>query len=278
MATVLALLSSLAWGSSDFLGGQASKRYPVFFVVLVSQVFGLALMLIIATATSAWGTSLDYLPWAVLASVSGFTGIGLFYAAMATGAVGVVSPITSLGSLGPIVLGLFAGDTPTAAQYAGLLCALVGVVLASGPELSGETGSRSVLLALAATVLFGVCLIAIAFGSQTSAVMTMTGMRVSTVAIMLCMALALLARGHRVHIDRRIDLGVLAAVGLLDVTANLLFGIASTAGMLSLVSVLGSLYPVVTVLLAWRFLHERLRPIQYLGVGLALGGVAAIVA
>lgn len=278
MATLLALLSSVAWGSSDFLGGQVSKRYPVFFVVLVSQVFGLALMLVIATATSAWGTPLDYLPWAVLASVAGFTGIGLFYAAMASGAVGVVSPITSLGALGPIVLGLFTGDSPTIAQYAGLLAALVGVVLASGPELSGETGSRSVVLALCATVLFGICLIAIAFGSQTSAVMTMTGMRVSTVAIMLTLALVPLARGRRVRLARRTDLAVLAAVGLLDVGANLLFGIASTAGMLSLVSVLGSLYPVVTVLLAWRFLHERLKPIQYLGVGLALGGVAAIVA
>ncbi|HQR79593.1 MAG TPA: DMT family transporter [Actinomycetota bacterium] len=278
MATLLALLSSVSWGSSDFLGGQASRKYPVFFVVLASQVFGLALMLVIATATAAWGTSTDYLPWAVLASVSGFTGIGLFYAAMASGSVGVVSPITSLGSLGPIVLGLFTGDTPTTLQYAGLLAALVGVVLASGPELSGETGARSVVLALCATVLFGVCLIGIAFGSKTSAVMTMTGMRVSTVLIMSAIALVALARGRRVHLSRRRDLGVLAAVGLLDVSANLLFGIASTAGMLALVSVLGSLYPVVTVLLAWRFLHERLEPIQYLGVGLALGGVAAIVA
>ena len=106
MATILALVSSLAWGSADFIGGQFSKRYPAFFVVFVAQAFGLVLMLIVATLTGAWSTPTDYLPWAVLASVSGFIGLGLFYVAMATGAVGVVSPITALGGLGPIVLGL----------------------------------------------------------------------------------------------------------------------------------------------------------------------------
>ena len=74
------------------------------------------------------------------------------------------------------------------------------------------------------------------------------------------------------------DMTFMASIGILDVLANLLFGVAAATGVLSLVSVLGSLYPVVTVLLAWRLLRERLRPIQYVGVVFALGGVAAIVA
>lgn len=278
MATLLALVSSLAWGSGDFFGGQISKRYAPFLVVGVSQAFGLVLMIIVATASGSWSSPFDYAPWAMIASLSGFTGLGLFYAAMASGAVGVVSPITALGGLGPIVLGLLTGDQPSVAQYLGLVVALVGVVLASGPELSGDTGARPVVLAILATVLFGVCLAAIAVGSRTSAVMTMTGMRVSTVTILAVAGLVALARGRRSGIQRRTDVGYIAAIGVLDVSANLLYGVATTIGVLSLVSVLGSLYPVVTVLLAWRILGERLKPIQYLGVGLALGGVAAIVA
>lgn len=278
MSTLFALVSGLAWGSADFLGGQVSKRYPAFFVVGVSQAVGLVFMVVVATASGQWSVPLDYLPWAVLASVTGFTGLGLFYRAMATGAVGVVSPITALGGLGPIVLGLLTGDAPTVLQYVGLLVALVGVVLASGPELSGDTGARPVLLALAATVLFGTCLVAIAIGSETSVVMTMTGMRVFTVAFLVVVGLAALARGTRTRVRSSRDVGFMSAIGVLDVSANLFYGIAATTGILSLVSVLGSLYPVVTVLLAWRFLGERLKPIQYAGVALALGGVAAIVA
>jgi drug/metabolite transporter (DMT)-like permease len=90
-------------------------------------------------------------------------------------------------------------------------------------------------------------------------------------------AVALLrGRRHRVR-DAR-DAVALAGIGVLDVSANLLYGIATATGVLALVSVLGSVYPVVTVVLAWKFLGERLRAIQYVGVGLALGGVAAIVA
>lgn len=278
MATLLALASSLSWGTADFIGGQFSKRYPAFFVVGISQAFGLALMLIIATASGSWGQPTTWLPWAVLASVSGFTGLGLFYAAMATGAVGVVSPITALGGLGPIILGLLQGDQPTWVQYLGLVAALIGVVLASGPELSGDTGARPVLLAIAATVLFGICLMSIAVGSRESVIMTMTGMRICTVTVLGVIGLLALLSGRRQCIRDLRDVGAIAAVGVLDVSANLFYGIATTSGVLALVSVLGSIYPVVTVLLAWRFLGERLKRIQYVGVVLALGGVAAVVA
>lgn len=278
LSTVLALLSSASWGTADFLGGQISKRYRAIFVVGVSQAFGLLLMLVVASATGAWNTPSTYLPWSILASISGFTGLILFYKAMATGAVGVVSPITALGGVGPVILGLFSGDQPTTIQFVGLFVALVGVVLASGPELSGEGGAKPVLMAVGATIMFAICLCAIAIGSQTSAVMTMTGMRASTVAILAVLGAVAIARGRRAGMPSGTDLTAMAFIGVLDVSANLLFGIATTTGLLSLVAVLGSIYPVVTVLLAWQLLHERLRPVQYVGVVMALGGVAAIVA
>lgn len=281
MPTLLALLSSLSWGTADFIGGQLSRRHPALFVVGVSQAFGLVTMVVVATASGSWSQPLGYLPWSVLASVTGFTGLGMFYRAMATGAVGVVSPITALAGVGPVMLGLARGERPTTLQFVGLFVALVGVVLASGPELSGRDGSRGarpVLLAITATVMFGVCLSAIAIGSEYSAVMTMTGMRAVTVLALSGLAALLLLRGHRRGAPGRRDLLAMATVGVLDVSANLLFGIAAVSGVLALVSILGSLYPIVTVLLAWWLLGERLAPVQYWGVGLALGGVAAIVA
>ncbi len=102
-------------------------------------------------------------------------------------------------------------------------------------------------------------------------------MRASTVTILVVVALLALLRGRRQRIANRADLGLMAVIGVFDVWANLLYGLATTMGILSQVSVLGSVYPVVTVLLAWRLLGERLTQIQYVAAALALGGVALIV-
>jgi drug/metabolite transporter (DMT)-like permease len=188
--------------------------------------------------------------------------------------MGVVSPIAALGVLVPLAVGLAGGDQPTSLQVVGILLALVGVVAASGPEVHGDAGWVPVLLAGGAALFLGTSLVAIAQGSETSVVMTMTVMRVTTVSLM---GLALLAVRRTVTVTRA-EAPAFVAVGLMDVGANLAFGLASTLGMLSLVSVFGSLYPVATILLARFIDHERLRPIQQAGVVLALCGVAAITA
>ncbi len=272
MPAVLALLSSAMWGTADFLGGSLSRRRPVLAVVGWSQLAGLVLMIVTATVTGSWGTDLAYLPWAVLASVSGFLGLIAFYTALAIGTMGIVSPVAALGVLVPLSLALFGGEAPTSVQVLGIVLAVIGVVLASGPELSGSAGGRPVALALLSAVLFGAALVGIARGSQTSAVMTMTGMRASTV---ICFAVVLAVARTAGGITRA-DVGPLVTVGFFDVAANVAFGLATAAGLLSVTSVLGSLYPVVTVLLAWWFYGERLRAVQYVGVVGALTGVVLI--
>lgn len=230
-------------------------------------------MIIIATATGSWGADpAGYLGWAAGASVAGFLGLLAFYTALAGGRMGVVSPIAALGVLVPLGAGLIAGELPTGLQYMGIVLAIVGVVLASGPEISGETGARPVLLAAFAAVCFGLFLVFVARGSEESAVMTMTAQRSVTTVIV--MTTALLARS--VGGLQRNDIAWLIAIGTFDIVANLVFAIATTQGLLAIVSVLGSLYPVVTVILAWAILRERLAPAQYVGVAVALIGVAAI--
>ncbi|HYN57125.1 MAG TPA: EamA family transporter [Motilibacterales bacterium] len=272
MAALLALFSSVMWGSADYLAGKLSRRRHVLVVLGGTQSVGLLVMLVVATLTGAWGASRGYLGWAVLASLAGATGLALFYRALAIGTMGVVSPIAALGVLVPLAVGLGSGERPTTVQMVGIVLALVGVVAASGPEVHGDAGWTPLLLAGGSAVFLGTSLVAIAGGSEASVVMTMTVMRIITVSLM---GLALLALRRSVAVPRG-ELPAFAAVGLLDVGANLAFGMASTLGLLSLVAIFGSLYPVATILLARVIDHERLRPVQQVGVALALAGVAAI--
>lgn len=274
MPVVLALLSGLLWGAADFVGGLASRTRPAYAVVAGSQAVGLVLIAAVAVAARSWQDPTGWLWWSVLAGVTGTVGLVCFYAALAIGTMGVVSPIAALGAVVPVLLGLATGDEPSGLQLAGVVVAMAGVVAASGPELSGSAGVRPLLLAAAAGVGFGLALFCIDRGAADSSVMTLVGMRATSVSAFLVVALVARSLGGL----RPRDLGVLAVVGGGDVGANLLYAVASTLGLVSVVSVLGSLYPVVTVLLARFVLHERLRPVQQLGVGVAMVGVALLAA
>lgn len=278
MAAVLALLSSLLWGSADFLGGSVSRRHRAALVVGVSQAVGLLAVLVVAGVAGAFGDDTGYVPWAMLSGIAGVVGLVSFYAALAAGTMGVVSPIAALGVVVPVLVGLARGERPGTLQVVGIVVAIAGVVLASGPELSGRAGARPLLLAGVAAVGFGLALLAIAEGSRSSTLMTLVTMRATSVTLLVAALLVALGRGFpRAELRLgRADLLLVALVGVGDVSANLTFGLASTRGLVSVVAVLGSLYPVVTVLLA-RVLHgERLGTAQTVGVAGALGGVALI--
>lgn len=277
MAAVLALLSSLLWGGADFLGGTVSRRRPAALVVGSSQLVGLIAIGVVAVAAGALGDDRGYLPWAVVSGLAGLVGLVCFYAALASGTMGVVSPIAALGVVVPVLVGLARGERPATLQMVGIAMAVLGVVLASGPELSGRAGARPLVLALVAALGFGLALLFIAEGARSSTLMTLVTMRLTSVTVMAVVLAVAVRRVDRsgMRLDRR-DVALVALVGLGDVAANLAFGLASTRGLVSVVAVLGSLYPVVTVLLA-RVLHgERLAPAQTLGVAGALGGVALI--
>ncbi len=273
MAAFLALISSLSWGTGDFIGGITSKKVSSFLVVTVNQMVGLVLMVIAATITGAWGTPPDYVGWAVLAAVSGASGLVVFYRALATGTMGVVAPISALAGLIPLSAGILDGDRFTLVAGLGAALIGIGVVLASGPELTGGAG-KTLAMAVFAAVMFGIALLAIARGSETSAIMTMGVMRLAQVLVLVPVVLVGLQQGRLSSAGLRPLLPILAVSGFLDVFANLTFGWAADIGSLAVVAVLGSLYPVVTAVLAAVFLHERLRAVQYIGVAAALGGLA----
>lgn len=272
MGAALALLSSLSWGVADFFGGKTSRVLHPFAVFGWSQVFGIVFMGVVVLATGAWRADPAYWPWSIAGAVCGTLGMTLFYAAMSSGKLGIVSPIVSLAVIVPLVIGILRGEVPSGLQLLGIISAVGGIVLASGPELTGAASPKPVLFAAAAAFLLGFMFITLAEGSRIDPVMSTFGIRVASTTIVLVVALFARSTGG----ISRVTLAPLITIGVLDVAANVLFGYASTMGMLSVLSVLGSLYPIVTVLLAWWLLHERLRVVQYFGIAFAFLGVALI--
>jgi drug/metabolite transporter (DMT)-like permease len=272
MAVLLALMSSVLWGSSDFLGGLLSKRRAAYAVVGASQAAGLTAATVAALLTDGFSAPIGWLLPSVLAGLAGALALITFYAAMAAGTMGVVAPIAALGAAVPIVAGLLSGEQPTALASIGIALALLGAVAASGPELGGRAGVRPILLAVVAAIAFGLVMVFIAEGAKTDAVMTVWGMRLT---IATGIGVAFLAT-RRVGGIRAGDIGLLIVLGVAASSANLLFGLASRVGYVSVSSALASLSPVVTVILAWLVLRERLLRIQYVGVAVALAGVVLV--
>jgi drug/metabolite transporter (DMT)-like permease len=282
MSALLALVSSLLWGCSDFFGGTASRRLPVPTVLALSQLTGLVLLALLAAATGALDTPRGYVVPAAIAGATGVLALGMFYRALSIGTMGVVAPVAALGVAVPVLVGLARGEQPSSWQVAGIVVAVVGVVLASGPELSGEGrgGSAALLLAVGAAIGFGVVLLFVADASDGSdsgaVVMTLVTMRV--VSVLLLTAL-LVASARRQGWDlgvARADLPLLAMIGIADAGANGTYAIASRSSLVSVAAVLASLYPVVTALLAYRIHAERLRRIQVAGVAVSIAGVALL--
>jgi drug/metabolite transporter (DMT)-like permease len=276
MASLLAILSSILWGGADFFGGKLSKRYQAIAVTAVSQAFGLLIGITIILVSSSWikpNLSWDgYFLSGVCAGLLGFLGLIAFYTGLATGRMGVVAPISALSVLIPLTIAFINGEKPSSTQLLGMSIALTGAVFASGPELKGGLAVKPIVLAVIAAFGFGTAIAFIARGSASSAIMTMTTMRFATFIV----ALFLFARFRTTGGFKKKEMPLLVGIGAADFIANLLLGVATTKGLVSLAVVLGSLYPIVTALLAFKILHERLHKIQYVGIGFAIAGVAVI--
>lgn len=276
LAIGLSLLASVSWGISDFLGGQASRRTPVLWVVAVSYPTGLALIAIVALIG---GGSLppEQVAVAMAGGVCGAAAISFFYAAMAIGPVSIISPLVSMGVVVPVAVGLIRGESPGGVQVAGLVVALCGIAMAvreAEVPHAVSVSPRALLLAVLAGLGFGLFFVGVDNAAAEDPLWAATWTRVGgSVAI----AVALVARPPTQSFSSA-ALPTLLSIGCLDATANTLIAVASGIGLLSLVAVGGSLFPIVTVILATIVLGERLARIQQAGVVLALTGVLLIAA
>lgn len=259
MAALLALISSGLWGAADYHAGNLSKKFPPTAVLSVTQIIGLIFGVILATSTNSWGAqalgSNGYLLPGIAAGLCGYAGLTCLYAALATGRMGVVSPISAMSGLVPVLYAvIFLGERFNTLVTIGVILALLGAFLASGPEVSQGLPLKPIALAVGAALGFGGALTFMAQGSESSALMTMVAMRGATFFISVVILFRLRGTGGmgKTHIP------LLIFIGVADFSANLILGVATTKGLVSLAMVFGSLFPIMTALLAFIYLNERL--------------------
>lgn len=312
----LGLSSGLCWGAADFFGGIQSRRLPALTVAFWSQLAG-ALALAIALAIEGVRPAATGIAWGLAAGVGSGCALVLFYRSLAEGTMSMVAPISACGAIVPVAAALLTGNQPGVLAALGVLATIAGVILVSRPHTparfappavegdqasqaspasSARGGRRVVAMALGSALGFGLFYVFVdagaastagtaattgavaaagTAGSHGSPLWVIAGARMSSLAIL--SMIALVSRRSALRWPGR-RIGAVALVGIGDTGANLLFAYAATTGNLAVVGVLGSLYPVATVVLARWLLRERLSGGQNVGVVLALTGVVLLAA
>jgi drug/metabolite transporter (DMT)-like permease len=271
-AIVLALGASLTWGVADFFGPLKGRTYGALRVLVYVQLGGLVVIALIVAirgeGPADWAALL-----AVPAAFSGTLGLYAYYRGMAVGAISIVAPIAGISAVVPVSVGIVSGERPSAWQVAGITCSLVGVFLAARePGRGGPRIAAGVGLALLAALGFGWYFPPMHAAGNADFWWAVFLFRLTSTAIILA-AVAIVRPPLRVP---SVQVPILALIGIGDMLGNLLFAAASTGGLVSITSVLASLFPIVTVVLARVILHERVARSQEAGIGLTLAGVALI--
>jgi drug/metabolite transporter (DMT)-like permease len=273
MGIALALGASLTWGLADFFGplqGRVLGALRTLVYVQVGGLAGIALIVAVRAAGPADAVALLAIP----AALSGTLGLFAYYRGIAVGAISIVAPIAGVSAVVPVVVGIASGESPSVWQLAGIACALVGVFLAAlEPRSDRETRLAAGFgLAVLAAIGFGGYFPFMHAAGNADFWWAALIFRITSTAVIL---LAVAARRPAVRVPLRI-LPWLALIGCGDMFGNLLFAAASTSGLVSITSVLASLYPIVTVVLARLVLAERVARSQEAGIVLTLAGVALI--
>lgn len=280
MAALLALLSATAYGVGDFFGGLSARRLPSAAVVLRTHAAGLVGLLAVLPLVRGAAGGADLAIGAV-GGLAGGLGVLGFYRAMSTGSMSLVAPVTAvMAAVVPVAYGLATGERPSVVTLVGIPVALVAVALLardSGGHAAAGLSVEQLLTALGAGAGFGLYFVALGMTSHDAGLWPVVAGRLASVTLFLLVTL--FSPAARVG-DRRARqrglLVMLVTCGLLDAWANALFLVATRHGMLTVVAVLGALYPAATLMLARSVLGERLARPQLGGVGLAGAAVALV--
>ena len=279
MAALLALISSLSWGTADFLGGLASRRVGSLRVLSVSYPAGGVLITVLALLFIPGVLSGDAFVVGIASGAVGAVGMGLLYAALSRGQMGIVSPITAvLSGAVPVVVGLLLGESLSPVVVAGIVTAGLAVILVSresGPHK--KTPTHAIVLAIASGLAIGGYLSILGSAPENSGIWVATIGRWFSSALVIVALLMTLHRGRGASSkSAAFPWNLALAAGALDALANAVFQLAAQRGLLAIVAVIGSLYPAATVLLARFLLHERMSRVQLTGVVLALFAAATL--
>lgn len=286
MAALLASLSAIAFGVGDFLGGLSARRMAAVATAFTTQAVGLVLVVAVAPLLGGSPDTGDLL-WGAAAGIVGPAALVVFYRSLSAGQMSVVAPISAVTSATvPLLFGLADGERPGIVALMGALAALPAILLVSrspeDPRGPGErddppraSTSMGVLVgSIAAGVGFGSYFVLISRSGHSSGLWPLVSARVVAVAAVAAVLLVARRRSGRSFRADGIRIGL--GAGAFDVGANSLFLLASRHGMLTLVGVIGSMYPASTVVLARVVLAERLARHQLVGLALAVGSLVAV--
>jgi drug/metabolite transporter (DMT)-like permease len=272
MSAVFALLASLIYGAADFYGGVAGRRMSTIAVVFWSQLVGLVFAVAASLLFPAASLQTSDLAWGAIAGIVGTGGIYALYHGLARARMSVVSPLAALlSALIPLGLGVAMGERPLPLEWIGVLLALPAIWLVASGVSEGVESNGGVGYGILAGLGFGLYFVALAQTSDGAGFWPLVASRTASVIFM---AVVLLAR--RVPLPAAGTRLLVALVGIGDIAANVFLLLAFRAGLLTLVAVLASLYPAITVLLAVSILKEPVAWRQRIGLGLALAAVALI--
>ncbi len=273
-AVTFGLLASLSWGASDFSGGLSARRVHVFGVITVSYAVGLALLVALALARSEPIPKGSDLVWGAAAGLAGVTGLTAQYRALAVGRMGIVAPVAAvLGTSIPVLFAAISEGLPGAGQLAGFALAIAGVWIIARPEVSGGRPD-GLGLAVLAGLGFGAFFILIDQVSEGAVFWPLVAARGMSFVVL---ALIVMANSVAWRPDRS-ALPLVIVAGVLDVGGNTFFLLAAQAGRLDVASVMSSLYPMVTVLLARLVLQEHVTRLQTAGIAAAVAAIPLIAA
>ena len=276
LAVALALASSLAYGISDFLGGLTSRSVALLPVLLVSQGTALILLSIIVISRREGPPGGSFLLYAATAGLSETVGVAALYRGLAVGVMSIVAPVGAAAPVIPVVVGIALGEFPTPIQGAGIVLAVTRIAITSWGRPSGDVAAAglasSISFGLLAALGFGSFFVAMDAASEGDVPWELLVARLTAVTVFVA---GMLLRRAPLAV-RGAELPVIALIGVLIVCADSMYAIASTQGLLGVVAVLSSLYPVVTIGLARVYLRERIERLRQVGIAMCLGGVVAI--
>lgn len=269
---IFGLAASLFWGSGDFSGGLASRRASASSVVTAAYAVGFVLLIVLALIWREPFPAPPDLIWGGLAGIVGALGLVAFYSALSIGRMGIIAPVSATLTAGlPVLFGAITEGFPGWLQVGGFLLALVAIVLISRPEAT-KGRPKGIGLALVAGCGFGCFFIFISRVGHGEIFWPLATARFTSVLLLLLMAWF---RRQQV-MPKRTALPLVLLAGILDAVGNAFFVLAAHSGRLDIASVLSSLYPAATVLLAALILRERMTRIQSLGMLLALVAIPLI--
>lgn len=286
LSIALAFGSALSWGTGDYLGGIQTKRWPVQLVILGSATGGALFALAVALIDAQPVPPIEDLAMGAAAGVVGMIALVAFYQGLAIGTMSIVAPISATGTAIPVVWGVVAlGEKLSALAFAAIIVTVTGVILASreqDAEAAGEVSSadhrRSVIFAIVAALGFGAVFVLIAEAGDVSTAFPAVALKVTSFVLMLLVVLLFKRDILTGALPDAREWIAIASIGCFDVGANILYAMATNEGEVAIASVVSSMFPITTVLLAHRFLGERLAGSQRIGVVLALLGVLTLAA